>query len=419
MKRFVTASGVGALVLVGACSLPWVGLLANRVVGDMPLFEFYGERMARGLIPYRDFYFDWAPGSVPPVVLPAWLGGSSGNSYHNWFHVLAVVYAALAMASLAATLVLMGVRRRRLYAAVIAAAALPAALGAISINSVDYWPVLFTGAAIAALVAGRDKLGCGLLGAGIAAKVYPVVLLPLALILVWRRHGRRAALQAFAACAGVIALVAGPFFVLAPGGVGYSTYLQFKRGLQMESLGASVLMALDHLGLLHVHVIVGKPYSLDIAGVPAAVFAAGLTVVLAAALVTVYVAYAAAGDTAERFVTASVAAVTAYVIFGRVLSPQYLVWLFPLVPLLGGPTGLAATALLFAACALTMTWFPGRFFHLAAVSEVSWFVLARNILLVALFVVVARRVLVSAEQPLRATLDRGRDLLHRDVADPV
>jgi hypothetical protein len=133
----------------------------------------------------------------------------------------------------------------------------------------------------------------------------------------------------------------------------------------------------------------------------------------------VYVAYAAAEDTPQRLVTAGVAAVTAYVIFGRVLSPQYLVWLFPLVPLLAGPTGVAATGLLFAACALTMTWFPGRFFHLMAVSQVSWFVLARNILLVALFVVVARRLLASAEQPLRATLTRGRVLLHRDVADPV
>jgi hypothetical protein len=213
--------------------------------------------------------------------------------------------------------------------------------------------------------------------------------------------------------------VVGPFFVLAPGGVGYSTYLQFNRGLQMESLGASVLMALDHVGLLHVHVVVGKPYSLDIAGVPAAVFAAVLTVVLAATLIMVYVAYASAGDTPQRLVTASVAAVTAYVIFGRVLSPQYLVWLFPLVPLLAGSTGLAATGLLFAACAVTMTWFPGRFFHLVAVSPVSWFVLARNILLVALFAVVARRLLASAEQPLRVTLARGRVLLHRDVADPV
>jgi hypothetical protein len=107
------------------------------------------------------------------------------------------------------------------------------------------------------------------------------------------------------------------------------------------------------------------------------------------------------------------------VIFGHVLSPQYLIWLFPLVPLLAGRTGLAATALLGAACALTETWFPSRFFHLVAVSPVSWFVLLRNIMLVALFVVVARPVLESAQRPLRETIDRGRVLLRRDVVDPA
>jgi hypothetical protein len=415
MRRFYAATAVGAFVLLGACSLPWVGLLTNRVVGDMPLFHFYGERMAHGLIPYRDFYFDWAPGSVPPVVAPAWIG----SNYQKAFHAFAYVYGVLAVSSLAGTLVLLGASRRRLYAAVVAAALLPAALGAISINSVDYWPAVFTGAAIAALVARHEKLGCGLLGVGIAAKVYPIVLLPLALIWIWRRRGRSVAIRAFAACVGVVALVAGPFFVLAPGGVGYSTYLQLKRGLQMESLGASVLMALDHLGLLHVHVVVGQPYSLDVTGAVAAAVAVLSTLVLVAALLLVYLAYASGGDDPQRLVIACVAAVTAYVIFGHVLSPQYLIWLFPLVPLLAGSTGFAATALLGAACALTQTWFPSRFFHLVAVSPVSWFVLVRNLVLVALFVVVARPVFESAQRPLRETIDRGRVLLRRDVVDPA
>src|SRR5206468_3702981 len=76
-------------------------------------------------------------------------------------------------------------------------------------------------------------------------------------------------------------------------GLGYSMYTQFKRGLQMESLGASILMAGSRLGIHHVHVVVGQPYSLDIAGRAAAVTGVPFTLVLVAVLLAVYLAYAA------------------------------------------------------------------------------------------------------------------------------
>jgi len=161
-----------------------------------------------------------------------------------------------------------------------------------------------------------------------------------------------------------------------------------------------VLMALDHLGLYDAHVVVGRPYSLDVSGATAAAVGALSTLAVAVALAGVYAVYAAGRDTAQRLVTAAAAAVAAYVAFNRVLSPQYLVWLVPLVPLVAGGPGIAATGLLFAASALTMTWFPGRFWHLVAVSPVSWFVLLRNILLVLLFAAVVTPLLRTRERPL-------------------
>ena len=133
---------------------------------------------------------------------------------------------------------LLGVRGVRLYATVAAVAALPFALGAISINSLDYWPALFTVAGLAALLAGRNRLSFGLLGFGTVAKLYPLVIVPIAVVWLWRRHGRREAVRAFAVGSAVVVAVAAPFAALGHGGLGYSTYTQFKRGLQMESLGA-------------------------------------------------------------------------------------------------------------------------------------------------------------------------------------
>jgi hypothetical protein len=85
-------------------------------------------------------------------------------------------------------------------------------------------------------------------------------------------------------------------------------------------------------------------------------------------------------------VQSSAAAVCAFVAFGKVLSPQFLIWLIPVVPLVRGRRGLWGSALLLAALVLTQVWFPFRYFRLALDFEngLSWVLLARDLVLVAL-----------------------------------
>jgi hypothetical protein len=72
-----------------------------------------------------------------------------------------------------------------------------------------------------------------------------------------------------------------------------------------------------------------------------------------------------------------------------VLSPQYLLWLIPLVPLVGGARRLPALVLLTVACVLTQVWFPLRYFAYAHTFHLAGVVLARDLVLVALFFVLA------------------------------
>ncbi len=84
------------------------------------------------------------------------------------------------------------------------------------------------------------------------------------------------------------------------------------------------------------------------------------------------------------------AAVTAFVAFGKVFSPQYLTWLVLLVPLAAAGLGVAAGGLLVVACVLTQLWFF-RQQEVFDVGGVVWLVLARDLIVVALYAVVVAR----------------------------
>ena len=72
------------------------------------------------------------------------------------------------------------------------------------------------------------------------------MLLPLLVARVWRREGRAAALRGLAVTVGTALAVYLPFLILAPDGVARSVWRQLGRPLQIESLGAGVLLALHH-----------------------------------------------------------------------------------------------------------------------------------------------------------------------------
>jgi hypothetical protein len=212
------------------------------------------------------------------------------------------------------------------------------------------------------------------------------VLAPIGLAHVWRTRGRSEAIRCGLVFLATVVVVFAPFVALAPGGVLHSVTRQTNRPLQIESLGSAVLLALHHLGglgSLHESTSHG---SQNLAGPGVRVVAALSTGLQLAAIVAVWLLYRRGR---LGLFAASAAAVTAFVAFGKVLSPQFLIWLVPLVPLVAGRRGLAACALLLAAMVLTQIWFPSRYWAFARGFREweAWVVLARDLVLVALFAV--------------------------------
>jgi len=83
------------------------------------------------------------------------------------------------------------------------------------------------------------------------------------------------------------------------------------------------------------------------------------------------------------------AAVLAFVAGSKVLSPQFLIWLLPLVPLLAGRVGVVATGLVVASMGLTQLELRG-WEGLHVDGWAVWVLFARNVVLLLLLVVVVR-----------------------------
>jgi uncharacterized membrane protein len=388
---------------IAACTVPDGGLFRAERFRDVHLYQRYTEALLNGHVPYRDFFMEYPPGALAVFVPPA---AATNAHYNAAFKGLMALCGVLMLALVAFVLLRLDASARRMWVAVLLVAVSPVALGPISLNTYDAWPALLTIAALALLLVGRNVLALAVLGLAFAAKVYPVVLLPVALVWIWRTHGRSRALAGSAAFAAVALAVTLPFLVLAPHGLVESFRAQAARGLQIESLGAQVLVAADQLGLYSVTVAhhTRGAVSYDLRGsLPQALGALSSALQLAAVLAVAWL-YARGRDEGHRLVAAFAAAVAGFLAFTRFFSPQYLVWLVPLVPLVDSA---AAWALLAVALSLDQVWF----FHYRSIVELggrSWFVLARDLLVVVLFAVVLRRaaedehaVLLEDQRPLR------------------
>jgi Glycosyltransferase family 87 len=388
-----SASAVLLAAAAGVCLFlaAWWGLhqgfYTRDQIVDLPVYERFGEAMTRGDVPYRDFAVEYPPAALPVFVLPA-LGEGDSDAYRRRFEGLMAAFGAVTTVCVALALAALGAARRRLVAGVAFAALAPLLLGSVLLSRFDLWPTAIVAAAIAAIVSGRLRLGSGLLGLGVAAKLWPGVLVPLVLAYVWRTRGRREALVCAGVFAAVVLVCFLPFLLLAPVDVLESVWRQARRPLQIESLGSALLLAGHHLfGLDLTMKSSSGSQNLD-GGLPDAI-AVVQGLVQLVVLVALWIAFARGPATRERVVRYAAAAVCAFVVLGKVLSPQFLIWLIPLVPLVRGRRGLLASALLALALVLTQLWFPYRYWDLALAFDepASWLVLARDLVLVALLLV--------------------------------
>lgn len=349
------------------------GWYARGQIVDYGVYRHYGVAMrADHAVPYRDFDLEYPPAALPVFLAPAL---APVGDYAQAFQALMLLgHVALVL----------GVWRLRGLGAAALAAVAPLLLGSVVLSRFDLYPAALTVLALLAFVRRRWTGGGVLLGWAFAAKLWPAVLAPLLLLWVWRTAGRRSALVAGGSALATAAAWFLPFVAIAPRGVGRMFDSQLGRPLQLESLGSSLLVAVHNVFGTSLRVVGGYG-SQNVAGTGVVAVQTLTTVVEAAALVGVFVLFARGEPTVERLLLSCAAAVTVLLAFGKVFSPQFLIWLFPLLPLVRGRV---VQALFVSSLALTQVYFPSRYWRIAAGFDATWssVLLARNVAVVALAV---------------------------------
>jgi uncharacterized membrane protein len=359
---------------------------------DLSLYRAAGESILKGEIPYRDFFIEYPPGSLPAFIPPALLSASRAGFIDLFSLEMALTLAVTLLLTTLGARRLRGSRAWILPAMTFTVAAL--LLYPVAVTRYDALVALTLGLAVffAALGGRFILLAYASLGLGAAAKLVPALAtLPLALT-------RRAAVRGYVVFLAVVALFFVPFALLGGRGFLQSFAYQAERGLQVESLAASVSISLRSAdGVVFEH------GAFEVRGVGLATSLSPLLtlVFLAITGLVIYGEHRRFGRLrVEAFPRHAAALILAFMLGSKVLSPQYVIWLLPLVPLsAGGAMGIVVCAVFLAACLTTTLVFPIHYGDLLSFrSPGPELLLARNLLLVVLWVTLLTLPMVTREK---------------------
>ena len=382
------------LVLAAGWALTlWVAPWSDERVNDLFVYRSFAEPVVDGQLPYRDVAFEYPPLAAPAIALPGLAG--TGEDAFRWAFALWTLAAAAAVVLLCGALArATGGDPRR---AMLAAALMPLLLGAMVRTHFDLFPVALLLAGLLLLCRDRPRAGLALLGLAAMTKVFPLVALPVAIAWLVGRGRRREAWQGGLACAAVIAVTALAAVAVSPGGAVDALGYHVDRPVQVESSPALVLLGLDAAGHGETRSEASHPTEALLhpaSGAVTSLFAAAFVAFVALLCV-------GAGPSTRSLLIASLSACVAFAAFGKVLSPQFLIWLIPLGALAFAWRLHALAAAVAIAAVLTQIEFPAHYFDVVAREPLAVALVAvRNLVLLAVLALSVRALQLRRHEEL-------------------
>jgi hypothetical protein len=317
------------------------------------IYYDYASRAVQGEVPYRDYLVEYPILSFPLFLIPRLIVADF------WRYRIAFVVEMFLFDATAICLIARHVRENEGIARV------PERLGwytlfcgslsPLVIGRFELPPMVFAFAAARWWFLGRSALGGITAGLGALLKIFPGLVAGPALI--WELSRLRLSrVRGFLAFLATLMAGSAGWFLLGGAQVLSSFQFHADRGLEIETIYGGALMAEGKFRGIDVPWVI-EHKAVHLAPEWGSRFASVAAFVQMAALFVVLVQFWRTG--ALEGIRFSGAAVLAYLALGKVLSPQYLIWLFPFLVAIGGWTGSRARWLFLFCCLITSLIYPG------------------------------------------------------------
>ncbi len=335
-----TATQFGILLLI---SLTNIARLPPVHQPDVAAYQNYSTQILEGKVPYLDFDVSYPPlALIPMLAAQVFSPGSRTNlaAYAAGFGIV------IALLSTGVALVLwrialrphLGYAKGAPYSYIL----LVVIMTPLMSWRFDLFPAFLTQLAFLAVLRGQP-LAAGLgLGAGAAAKLYPLLLLPVfAVFYMAKKESSSIARLALGAglAGGVLVL---PFWLRAPEGfLNFLTYHQ-HRSLELGSLAAGLITLGHILGLTEISLVENfgathlvAPVANSVRQALPFVFAIAFFLLLVMGFRRFRQEALVIGEVSdESLLNLLVVVLLTCLATSTILSPQYILWLFPFAPLL-------------------------------------------------------------------------------------
>ncbi len=316
---------------------------AGYAEGDSrSLYYSYADKIFDGKLPYEDFDIEYQPLALPLFLLPR-LFAESDIGYHIAFAMEMLFFDLIGL------LVLwkLALRFKRSVAGILIIYTLGLlALGPTVLDHFDLAAAIMLLAAVYAFATKRKIIAVILIAIGTMIKVFPIIILPIFVIYLLKQRDFRGLITSGLAFALVLTIAIVPCLCINAGGFVDSFTYHSERGLQVESTYASALLLGHTWGISSVETdLLEESGSWDILTPTADTIASVSPLIMLFVLAATYGLYArrecladSSNHTAvnERLFNYAVLLIVVFLVANKVFSPQYLIWLYPLVPLISG-----------------------------------------------------------------------------------